>query len=289
MSLLMHRSLVVIAIAVVWSTTSLDLTWAQRAGPQGSNTSRLTFAVASVKPWDRQASEPQPTDALITKGGYPYGVNFSPNGRMSARAVTVLQLMARAFNVPQDRIVGGPPWIGTARFDIDAKADESAVTDGDFRATYLRMQPMLEHLLVDRFKLHFHRESRIASVYRLTGPKDKVKVTAATRDCSRPAGPIDCHAFYDEGPRFGFRAQSINTTSLAQFLASKLDRPVVDEVHIQELFDLAVGPWSWPQATAPDRPPTLIDRMYVLGFKLEPGSAPLETIVVDQLTSPSAN
>jgi uncharacterized protein (TIGR03435 family) len=208
---------------------------------------------------------------------------------MSARAVTILQLIERAFNVSQERIFGGPTWIGTARFDVDAKADESLVANGDARTTYLTMRSMLQNLLEDRFKLTFHRESRIASVYRLTGTKDTIKVTPASRDCNRPAGPIECYAFYDEGPRSGFRAQSINTSSLASFLSGKLDRPVVDDMHVQELFDLTVGPWSWPQATAPDRPPTLVDRMFELGFKLESGRAPLDTIVIDGVTLPSEN
>src|SRR5215211_6597327 len=70
----------------------------------------LRFDVASVKP------------AMV--GAQPnFGVR--PGGRFSAVNVPLLRLIGMAYQINHDfQIVGGPSWIRTARYDIEAKAPE---------------------------------------------------------------------------------------------------------------------------------------------------------------------
>lgn len=69
------------------------------------------------------------------------------------------------------QIFGGPNWINTDKFNIDAKAEE--VTD----MTRERLPLLLQSLLEDRVKLKMHTETRELPVYELmlgrNGPKLK--------------------------------------------------------------------------------------------------------------------
>src|SRR5262249_47372554 len=72
---------------------------------------------------------------------------------------------------PQSRvpIEGGPSWIHTSRYRIDAKAD-GAQSQGMMHG------PMLQTLLEDRFKLKIHRETREVPAYALTVAKGGIKL-----------------------------------------------------------------------------------------------------------------
>src|SRR6188508_2236705 len=67
------------------------------------------FEVASVKPYKGPLT-------MISS-------NTEPGGRFVAQQQSLRDLIALAFKVRDSQIVGGPDWIGTARFDITAKAD----------------------------------------------------------------------------------------------------------------------------------------------------------------------
>jgi uncharacterized protein (TIGR03435 family) len=101
-----------------------------------TNSPGAAFEVASVKPStsasDRALVQAVPGRLLME--------NFAP------RTLIVL-----AYGVADYQVAGGPPWIGSDRYDVQAKAQ------GD--ATVQQMEgPMLQALLVERFKLGFHRE-----------------------------------------------------------------------------------------------------------------------------------
>src|SRR5690348_13708391 len=53
---------------------------------------------------------------------------FLANGRVEVRGVTMLRLIASAYNVPSARITGGPSWLDTDRFDITAKAASASAS-----------------------------------------------------------------------------------------------------------------------------------------------------------------
>ena len=66
-------------------------------------------------------------------------------------------------------IEGGPDWIHSERFAIDAKADG--------QPSVLMMEgPMMQTILEDRFKLKIHRETRQGPVYELALGKGSPKL-----------------------------------------------------------------------------------------------------------------
>jgi hypothetical protein len=73
-------------------------------------------------------------------------------GRFSATNVTVGRLIEVAYDLKDFQLSGGPGWIGSDRFDINATAAAQVSTDG--------LTLMLQSLLADRFNLVAHKETR---------------------------------------------------------------------------------------------------------------------------------
>src|SRR5437773_10483163 len=100
---------------------------------------------------------------------------------------TLQKLIQHAYGVQSDRISGGPDWLNSQGYDIDAKADQS-VTD-ELRELgrnqgLTEQRSMLQALLADRFKLAFHRETKEVSAYALViaknGPKLQEEIGRAS-------------------------------------------------------------------------------------------------------------
>src|SRR5262245_38385304 len=81
-----------------------------------------------------------------------------PAGRFTATSVSVVDLLVFAYSpangptLQKSRILGGPGWVDSDRFDIQAKPET-----GQSKET---MQLMMRSLLEDRFGLKLHMESR---------------------------------------------------------------------------------------------------------------------------------
>ena len=71
------------------------------------------------------------------------------------------------------QIVGGPAWLDTDRYDIEAK------TGRPEKIAREQMGPLMQTLLAERFHLRFHRETKELTVGALvisrSGPKLRAK------------------------------------------------------------------------------------------------------------------
>jgi uncharacterized protein (TIGR03435 family) len=112
------------------------------------------FDVASVRP-----------SRLTVGPDYNNQITFAGAG-FNGRNVTLKRLIAEAWNVQLNQVLG-PGWIDRNEYDINARAGEGSTKE--------QMAPMLKTLLVERFKLRDHTETRAMQVYELavakTGPK----------------------------------------------------------------------------------------------------------------------
>jgi uncharacterized protein (TIGR03435 family) len=63
--------------------------------------------------------------------------------------------------VSDDQISGGPGWRNSEYYDVTAKAEDGV------RLTYEELRPRLQALLVQRFKLAVHRETKQSPGYAL--------------------------------------------------------------------------------------------------------------------------
>jgi uncharacterized protein (TIGR03435 family) len=125
--------------------------FAQSAAPETAP----KFEVASVK--SNNSGEDRVT------GG------FQPGGRYHVTNYTLLALIAAAYaRPPVNRnflTEGGPKWIDTDRFDIDAKAAGEFPTTLDSPSEPRRLA--LQALLGDRFGLRLHHETKRGPIYAL--------------------------------------------------------------------------------------------------------------------------
>src|SRR5690242_14052882 len=103
--------------------------------------------------------------ASIKRNTAPEGnrsLGDQPGGRFVASRVTLRRIIQYAYRDNQ-QFLGGPDWLDTDRWDIEAKAPEGTVP---IRANPINVDVpdtialMLQSLLEDRFKLQAHRETR---------------------------------------------------------------------------------------------------------------------------------
>jgi uncharacterized protein (TIGR03435 family) len=123
------------------------LAWCQAARP--------AFEVASVRPSARTVGPDYNNQMSWTSAGF------------TGRNVTLKRLIADAWNLQLDQVIG-PPWIDRSEYDIEARSAEGATAE--------QRAQMLESLLADRFNLKQHAESRAMRVYALTIGKDGAKI-----------------------------------------------------------------------------------------------------------------
>jgi uncharacterized protein (TIGR03435 family) len=96
--------------------------------------------------------------------------DVSGAGRLIARNMDVWDLVRLAFGLRDSQMTGGPAWIKSQGFDIQATPSATGTIVARPRALQ-----MLQTLLEDRFHLRWHNDSREMAVYALRvaagGPK----------------------------------------------------------------------------------------------------------------------
>jgi uncharacterized protein (TIGR03435 family) len=257
-------------------------------------TARLQFEAASIKP--------SPFfDRIMSVRALP--------GRLTADA-TLQVLMQYAYGVQPFQLVGGPGWLMSDHYEIEAKADVSANRDRIFR--------MLQSLLEDRFQLKTHRELKELPVFtlvsnrggfKLPAPRDGVCVDSPADAAVEWAGSGRMAAPGELQPAKGrcgsaivglgqLRGGKIAMSELVRTLSMVLGRSVIDRTGFTSLFDVQLD--FVPDETTPAMPPpppgSGISGVSIaqalqeqLGLRLEPAKGPVEVIVVDQAERPSAN
>jgi len=266
--------------------------WALLAQPA----SRPQFEVASIKP---------------SFSGRIMNVRPLP-GRLTADA-TLRILMQYAYGVQPFEVVGGPSWLASERYQVDAKGDANASRDRMFR--------MLQSLLEDRFQLKIHRDTKELPVFALVANKGGLKLpppqegacvdSIADADAEwaggRMAAPGEVQsakgrcgsAVLALGPGGAhLHGGKIAMPELVRTLAMVLGRSVIDKTGFTGLFDVQLV--FVPDDTTPTMPPPPPDSglsgvsiaqalQQQLGLRLESARGPVQVIVVDQAERPSAN
>jgi len=126
------------------------------------------FEVASIKP--------------NKSGDGRVGIGIQPGGRFTATNITLGALLGQAYRLQGGRgnnnpqIVNAPGWISSDHFDIVAKADADVPPD--------QFPELVKSLLIERFKLAAHTESRELQVYALMLARSDGKLGPGLRPAS---------------------------------------------------------------------------------------------------------
>jgi uncharacterized protein (TIGR03435 family) len=228
-----------------------------------------------------------------------------PGGRFVANHITLRRVIQFAYRDNQ-QFIGGPDWVDSDRWNIEAKAPDGTVPP---RASAFSMAVpdttalMMQSLLEDRFKLKVHRETRELPVYELTVAKSGVKVKLSD-DQTPPAAILGGGGPQRGGPlpRGGIRLGRADLEAQAQTMAIfatalgalYVDRPVVDKTGLKGLYDIQLQ-WTPDRgltATAPTTAtgPTIFNALEEqLGLKLEAAKGPLPVLIIDSVQKPTEN
>ncbi len=274
--------------------------------------SRAKFEVASIRPLN-----PHENTRFAN-------IRTSPNSRwFYAGGANVRMLLRKAYGIQDAQIVGGPSWMRSEQFDIQAEASDSVSAE-------MRVLPparaqlvedyMLQKLLVDRFGLRFHRKEKLLPVYVLVVAKHGPKLVKV--DSVGSAAPGHTSPDSKEGqagwvqPRPGETAMFASSTpisALTSFLSQELLRPVLDETGLKGRYRYELhwmpslgemgpfGPTSAPDnrlmaetpqapgASQPSGPSIFAAIQQQLGLKLKASKGEVEVLVVDHIQEPSPN
>ena len=243
----------------------------------------LTIAVAA------QAAAPPPPAktfeavSIRKREGTVDGTTIRPQGGFVAPNYLISSLITTAYDLRSIQLVGGPDWLRVDRYDILARAEGNPPMN--------ELQPMLQALLADRFKLRAHREMREVQGYRLVmaqpgrlGPRLKQGA-----DCSlgakRPNGPC---SVTPNGSSLVVNGVAIS--SLVRSLESRAGGPVTDATGLGGIYDYELR-WS---EVRPGDPPSDLPNLFTalqeqLGLKLEPTRVTLDVLVIDSIERPTEN
>jgi len=218
------------------------------------------FEVVSVKPGD-------PSDSSSGGSGSP--------GRQQIRNATLATLVRYAYGLNEYQLDGGPKWLNSARFTVDAKFPVGSSRD--------QILLMMQAMLADRFKLEFHRVTKTLSEYALViakgGPKLQV---AAEGDPNSGAS--------SQGPR-QIKGRGLTMSRLASMLMGPVGAPVLDRTGLTGQYNFALE--FAPLLGTPKEDETLPSIFAVLqeklGLRLEPIKGPVEILVIDGAERPTEN
>lgn len=253
------------------------------ASPAAQPAPQLAFDVASIR-----------RNTSLADGG---GGGPRPGGRYRLTNVTTRSMISLAWGIPGNRITGGPAWVATDRFDLDATMKENATQD--------EIRSMMRALLGMRFMIAAHVEQRELPVYNLTRARPDGQpgpfLERSTFDCSNLAarkqeaaaasaarpGRMLC-GFTDGGGALDGGGVTMET--LAQILTAPAGRPVFDRTGLTGGYNVLLK-WTPLAADAPaaDAVSIFTAVQEQLGLRLESGTAPLDVLVIDRIERPSEN
>ena len=203
-------------------------------------------------------------------------------------------------------IEGGPDWIHSETFGIDAKSDGHP-------GILMMLGSMMQAILEDRFKLRIHRETRQGPVYELALGKGSPKLKPfQDGSCTpvlvgHPLPPLASGQHYCRrvvNPRGSVDIEGGTLSDLAGLLGMALDRPVIDKTGITDLFEIhlkfspddfaaprpATTDTGAPAAvSSPDAPGIFQAIQEQLGLKLAPAKGPVDVLAIDHIERPSEN
>lgn len=301
----MRRKLSLVAAGVVAIVGAIPILCQAPAGTKPS------FEVATVKP-------AEPGQQGIA------GISRQPGGRLVIKNMPLRPLLTYAYNIRDFQVAGGPGWMTSEVWDIEARAEEGSIPAGPLDPS--KPNPLairLQSLLEDRFQLKTHTETRELPVYELSIAKGGLKMKLSDdqglikpRD---PGDPPPPPPFQPGVPlrrgtvfmgRGNLQAAAINVTNIVQSLSSLVGRIIVDKTGLTGLYDVklqwtpdptqvpnGIAIFAGPGPGGRDAPPPIDSNgpaiftalQEQLGLRLDSAKGPVEVIVVDSVQKPSEN
>ncbi len=257
------------------------IAWGVHAQSQAGEKDPLTFDVASVKP----SGGCPPACGLLRQ--MPGGMRYHGEGVPLRVAMTV------AYSVTDRQISGGPSWMTTDRFDIEAKAARPRTSD--------ELHVMLQHLLEERFHLALRREERNEPVWALVLDKSGSRMPVHDpADLDHPPMGLQAVRGTDGSVCGSLAGRNVTTEYLAFTLSRWTDRAVIDRTGLPARYDVklqflpdaaksAAPEGAGAPAISPDCADLPAALPKQLGLRLEAAKGPVQFLVVQHAEKPTEN
>ena len=265
----MHRAAAAM-IAILWFSAA----FAAQEFPTG-NATALAFDVVSIKSLAGFARSRMP------------GARQS-QGRFARAAATLRQLVQYAYDVQPLQVTGGPAWVSTSRFQVDARTERTT--------TPAQMRAMVRQMLAERFALKAHTDVRERPIYRMVVARQNGKLGPSiyrTGDAECGGGnlqPCDLAGWSGGLMSSGMGLQQLAVALFNRSQNTGVDRPVIDHTGVAGMFGftLMFSPFdAGPHVS--DVPSIFTALQEQLGLKLEPARGPVELLVIDSVEQPTPN
>lgn len=211
----------------------------------------------------------------------------------SATNYTLQKLIRVAYGVEDDQISGGPNWLNSLRYDVEARTDSSAVNELRKLSPNQRkavVDSMLQALLTDRFRLILRHETREVPVLALVIADGGLKLQRAIPGDTYPEGikgkddrPAGAGTISEQPGRLV--GQGIPISKLVEILSDEyhLSRTVLDKTGLTDNYDFTLQ-WTPGESQGESAIFTAIQEQ--LGLKLEPQKGTREILVIDDAEKP---
>jgi bla regulator protein BlaR1 len=251
-----------------------------------TSSTSMDFETATIKP-----SRPDATNSNI---------NFN-TGRFTTENISMEFLLKEAYGLnsgSSEQIVGVPGWVYTSKWDINAKEDVATAKALDgmpFDQRRGAIDHMLQTLLINRFGLRAHIDTRPQTVAALVVAKGGKKLKAFS-GCSGapsdpPCSPGEFQGLHNDGHGY-IQGRAATLTMLANALAGQPEmagRTVVDDTGLTEKFSFDLR-WTPVNSEGDVDGSSLFAALQAqLGLKLETKKLPIKVLVVEHIEQPSAN
>jgi len=258
--------------------TALSLALSSMLLAQAGNTAdaaKFAFEVASIR-------------QNVDGGGHVHIYNDRHNGEFRTVNAPLKMILVYAYELPRTQMVGGPAWVDSTTFDIDAKA-EAAVSDAlakmqgaDANAA---KQGMVRKLLAERFGLVVHRETREMPVFDLVVAKDGPRFAKSD---------VQGTTINEGNDHIDAIGSDDTLAMLCESLGRRTGRVVLNKTGMNGRYKLSLK-WTPDDMaaagkTGPDAPPDLFTAIQEqLGLKLESAKGQVPVLVIDKVTMPTGN
>ena len=209
---------------------------------------------------------------------------FVAADRYVIHRATLVDLIARAYNVDADKVLGGPPWVDYDRYEIDAKVKPGA--------SEAALRTMLQSLLADRFGLAVKPDVQKAPGLILSLGKGNAGYSAATSD----SGPSGCQQLRGT-PRQGYGELKCTNADM-DTLAASLRRlasttpgqplPIANQTGLDGTWDIDLK-WDLKMVQVTANMSTssnelIFDAINKTGLKLDRGDVPQPVLSILKAT-----
>jgi uncharacterized protein (TIGR03435 family) len=233
------------------------------------------FSQAAPKTQVFEAADVHPTTSASDD------LTFLANGRLEARGVTLLRLIAVAYSMSPNLVSGGPSWLDTDRYDVIGKSPGEA--------TAIAQRYMLQSLLAERFHLSVKNEEK---------PMPALVLTLAKKGVARASdgkGDPSCKRAVEDMV-ISLTCQNLTMAGLAEQLPGAapgyFNLPTTDKTGMAGAFNFRLEWKGRGQLTGPSDSMSLFNAIEKqLGVKVEQQSIPVAVVSVlsvDRAPTPNA-